>query len=85
MIGPCLWEKANECAQEERRGQYGFLHLVTVEDTVFGLMEKPRGVEVRGSGLTVTEKRNPQSLARGPVRPFGDAWRAEGGRMDKRR
>lgn len=67
MIGPRLWETANDCAQEEPRGQYGSLHLVTVEETVLGLMEKARGVEVRGRGFIVTGKGNPENLARGTV------------------
>lgn len=84
MIGPRPLEAAYECAPAERRGQYGFLHLVTVEETVLGLMEKPRGVEVRGRGLLVTGKGNPESLARWAfVRPLSDAWRVEDGRMDK--
>lgn len=57
---------------------------MTVEETVLGLMEKPRGVEVRGRGLLVTGKGNPESLARWAfVRPLSDAWRVEDGRMDK--
>lgn len=64
VIGPRLWETANECTSGKRRGQYGFLHLVTVEETLLGLMEKPRGVEVRGRGLTVSGKGNPESFAR---------------------
>ena len=64
VIGPRLWEAANECSRREQRGQYGFPHLVTVEETVLSLMEKPRGVEVRGRGLLVTGKENPESPAR---------------------
>ena len=67
VIGPRLWEAANDCTRVEPRGQYGFLHLVTVEETVLGLMEKTRGVEVRGRGFLATGKGNPESLARATV------------------
>ncbi|XP_054531517.1 lethal(3)malignant brain tumor-like protein 2 isoform X3 [Pan troglodytes] len=33
VIGPRLREATNECSRGERRGQYGFLHLVTLGET----------------------------------------------------
>lgn len=51
---------------------------MTVEETVLGLMEKPRGVEVRGRGLL--GKGTPRASLGGPL---SDAWRVEDGRMDK--
>lgn len=64
MIGSRLREATNEYPRGKRRGQYGFPHLVTVEETVLGLMEKPRGVEVSGRALIVSGKGIPENLAR---------------------
>lgn len=66
VIGLQLREAANECGRGERRGQYGFPHLVTVEETELGLMEKPRGIEVRREGLSTTGNGNPRASHVGP-------------------
>lgn len=64
VIGPRLRQVANECPRGMRRGQYGFPHLVTVEETVSALMEKPRGVEVNGRAVIVSGNGFPENLAR---------------------
>nr|KAF6495578.1 L3MBTL histone methyl-lysine binding protein 2 [Rousettus aegyptiacus] len=45
-----------------RRGQYGFPHLVTVEETVSALMEKPRGVEETPSSEPMEEEEEEEDL-----------------------
>lgn len=66
MIGLRLSEATNECVRGKPRGQYGFLHLVTVEETVLSLMEKTRGLEVRGRALNVTGEENPRTFPGDP-------------------
>ena len=51
---------------------------MTVEERVLGLMEKPRGVEVRGSGRLVPGEGNPGSLTRWTL-PQAFERRLEGG------
>lgn len=75
---------ANEHTLGERRGQHGFLHLVTIEDIEFGIMEKPRGTEVRGKGLTLAGKVSPEPLTPRTL-CFSDALGAEGCRIGKLR
>lgn len=81
MIGPGLWEAANECARGEQRGQYGFPHLVTVEETVRSHGEAPgrRGERERNSRDWEREPREPCSV--GPSLGLGatpGGWRVEG-------
>lgn len=66
-----LGAAANEHTLGERRGQYGFLHLVTVEEIEFGIMEKPQGTEVRGRGLSPSGKGSSERLTR-RTRRFSD-------------
>lgn len=75
---------ANEHTLGEQRGQYGFLHLVTVEEIEFGIMEKSRGTEVRREGLRASGKGNLERLTRRTLR-FSDVLVVESCKIGKLR
>lgn len=82
VIGPRLWEAANDCAQEEPRGQYGFLHLVTVEET--GVRSHGEDAGRRGERGRIYRDREREALeprTGGRSRGLGatpGGWRVEG-------